>query len=211
MKRYRDYKILMPSYDEAMVLMEDVIAGATSIGLKNLDNKRGKGTFDNYSAFIVQLPDLPKARLMLSVYQSDGNWVLSVVNIIPTADSGSSSLDKEAYNRILQYFVETVLEPVNAGKYEIITNEENYTLQELIPRSWDDFKLWIEAFPLSHHPLDEERWMNFVISLYRNDEHLSMGDFEDWLRTEKGWSYEDIDYFSSRLEYGIELLEKYND
>ena len=210
MKRYRDYKIELLNYDDAMSLMAEVVSKATSIGLENIDNNRGKGTFDNYSAFVVCLPELPKVRLMLSVCQCEGKWLLSIVNIIPTSDSGFSSLDKGGYNQILQYFVDNVLGPVNAGRYVVCTNEENYTLEELIPRSWDKFKMWVEAFPLSHHPHDEDRWMDFVISLYRNSEHLSISDFEEWLKENKQWAYEDIDYFSSRLEYGIELLGKYN-
>lgn len=49
-----------------------------------------------------------------------------------------------------------------------------------------------------------------MIALHKNKEHLSISDFEEWLKTEKGWSYDEIDYFSSRLEYGLELLEKYD-
>ena len=52
--------------------------------------------------------------------------------------------------------------------------------------------------------------MNFVIALHKNKEDLSISDFEEWLQTEKGWSYDEIDYFSSKLEYGLELLEEYD-
>lgn len=210
MKRYRDYKIELPDYETAMALLSCVENKATSIGLQVSEQSKGKGTFGNFTAFIISIEGLPKVRLVLSVYKMEGIFTLSIVNIVPTQDSGYSSLEKEVYNKILQYFVDHVLTPVNAGKYKVYTNLESYTLKEQIPLSWNAFFLWVDAFPLSHHPHDQERWLNFVISLHKNREHLSISDFEEWLQTEKGWSYDEIDYFSSRLEYGLELLEKYD-
>lgn len=210
MKRYRDYKIELPDYKTAMYLLSSVESKATSIGLQISEQSKGKGTFGDFTAFIISVKGLPKVRLVLSVYKTEGIFTLSIVNIVPTQDSGYSSLEKEVYNKILQYFVDRVLTPVNAGKYKVYTNQESYTLKELIPLSWNTFFLWVDAFPLSHHPHDQERWLNFVISLHKNKEHLSISDFEEWLQTEKGWSYDEIDYFSSRLEYGLELLEEYD-
>ena len=191
MKRYRDYKIELPDYETAMVLLSCVESKATSKGMQVFDQSKGKGAFGNYIAFLINTEGLPKVRLVLSVYKTEGLFTLSIVNIVPTQDSGFSSLDKEVYNKILQYFVDSVLNPVNAGKYKVYTNQESYTLEEQIPH-------------------DQERWLNFVIALHKNREHLSISDFEEWLQTEKGWSYDEIDYFSSRLEYGLELLEKYD-
>lgn len=210
MKRYRDYKIELPDYETAMALLSCVENKATSIGLQVSNQSKGKGTFGNFTSFIISIEGLPKVRLVLSVYKTEGIFTLSIVNIVPTQDSGYSSLEKEVYNKILQYFVDRVLTPVNAGKYKVYTNLESYTLKEQIPLSWNAFFLWVNAFPLSHHPHDQERWLNFVIALHKNREHLSISDFEEWLQTEKGWSYDEIDYFSSRLEYGLELLEKYD-
>lgn len=210
MKRYRDYKIELPDYETAMALLSCVENKATSIGLQVSEQSKGKGTFGNFTAFIISIEGLPKVRLVLSVYKTEGIFTLSIVNIVPTQDSCYSSLEKEVYNKILQYFVDCVLTPVNAGKYKVYTNQESYTLKEQIPLSWNAFFLWVDAFPLSHHPHDQERWLNFVIALHNNKEHLSISDFEEWLQTEKGWSYDEIDYFSSRLEYGLELLEKYD-
>lgn len=210
MKRYRDYKIELPDYETAMALLSCAENKATSIGLKVSEQSKGKGTFGNFTAFIISIEGLPKVRLVLSVYKTDGIFALSIVNIVPTQDSGYSSLEKEVYNKILQYFVDRVLTPVNAGKYKVYTNQESYTLKEQIPLSWNAFFLWVDAFPLSHHPHDQERWLNFVIALHKNKEDLSISDFEEWLQTEKGWSYDEIDYFSSKLEYGLELLEEYD-
>lgn len=210
MKRYRDYKIELPDYETAMALLSCAENTATSIGLKVSEQSKGKGTFGNFTAFIISIEGLPKVRLVLSVYKTDGIFALSIVNIVPTQDSGYSSLEKEEYNRILQYFVDSVLNPINAGKYKVYTNKESYSLEEQIPLSWNAFFLWVDAFPLSHHPHDQQRWLNFVIALHRNKEDLSISDFEEWLQTEKDWSYDEIDYFSSKLEYGLELLEKYD-
>ena len=183
MKRYRDYKIELPDYETAMALLSCVESKATSIGMQVFDQSKGKGTFGNYIAFLINTEELPKVRLVLSVYKTEGIFTLSIVNIVPTQDSGFSSLDKEVYNKILQYFVDSVLTPVNAGKYKVYTNQESYTLEEQIPLSWNAFFLWVDAFPLSHHPHDQERWMNFVIALHKNKEDLSISDFEEWLQT----------------------------
>lgn len=210
MKRYRDYRIELPDYETAMALLSCAENKATSIGLKVSEQSKGKGTFGNFTAFIISIEGLPKVRLVLSVYKTDAIFALSIVNIVPTQDSGYSSLEKEVYNKILQYFVDRVLTPVNAGKYNVYTNKESYSLEEQIPLSRNAFFQWVDAFPLSHHPHDQERWLNFVIALHKNKEDLSISDFEEWLQTEKDWSYDEIDYFSSKLEYGLELLEKYD-
>ena len=116
MKRYRDYKIELPDYETAMALLSCVENKATSIGLQVSEQSKGKGTFGDFTAFIISIEGLPKVRLVLSVYKTEGIFALSIVNIVPTQDSGFSSLEKEEYNRILQYFVDSVLNPVNASR-----------------------------------------------------------------------------------------------
>ena len=91
MKRYRDYKIELPDYETAMALLSCAENKATSIGLKVSEQSKGKGTFGNFTAFIISIEGLPKVRLVLSVYKTDGIFALSIVNIVPTQDSGYSS------------------------------------------------------------------------------------------------------------------------
>lgn len=100
MKRYRDYKIELPDYATAMDLLSCVESKATSEGMQVFDQSKGKGTFGNYIAFLINTEGLPKVRLVLSVYKTEGIFTLSIVNIVPTQDSGFSSLDKEVYNKI---------------------------------------------------------------------------------------------------------------
>lgn len=93
MKRYRDYKIELPDYETAMALLSCVESKATSIGLQISEQSKGKGTFGNFTAFIISIKGLPKVRLVLSVYKTEGIFTLSIVNIVPTQDSGFSSLE----------------------------------------------------------------------------------------------------------------------
>ena len=53
MKRYRDYKIELPDYETAMSLLSCVENKATSIGLQISEQSKGKGTFGNYIAFLI--------------------------------------------------------------------------------------------------------------------------------------------------------------
>lgn len=209
MKRYRDYKIVLPDDASAIALQTELETKAVSVGLQ-VENKKGEGYGGLYSVFVIGGNEFPKVRLILFANQNVSHWELSIVNIVPTIDSGCSSLTEKVYNQILQYFVDAVVEPVNDNRYDVDTNSEEYTLQDLIPHSWSVLETWVQACPLSRHPLDQSRWMDFVVSLYRNKEHLPLSDFEAWLKSEYEWSDDDISYFSSRLEYGLELLEKFD-
>lgn len=55
MKRYRDYKIELPDYEMAMALLSCVENKATSIRLQVSGQSKGKGTFGNFTAFIISI------------------------------------------------------------------------------------------------------------------------------------------------------------
>lgn len=55
MKRYRDYKIELPDCEMAMALLSCVENKATSIGLQVSEQSKGKGTFGNFTAFIISI------------------------------------------------------------------------------------------------------------------------------------------------------------
>ena len=69
----------------------------------------------------------------------------------------------------------------------------------------------MNAFPLSGHPFDEYRWFDFLISLRKNDENLSVDDFSKYIQENYNWSKKDIERFGLKYEEQIELLEYYDE
>lgn len=67
-------------------------------------------------------------------------------------------------------------------KNAIEENQEDYTIQEIIPKSYVYLETWLSFYPLSGHPLDEHRWYDFLIALRNNKEYLSVSDFSKFIQ-----------------------------
>ena len=72
MKRYRDYKIELPDYETAMELLSCVESKATSIGMQVFDQGKGKGTFGNYIAFLINT--VLNEMTFMDYYFYDSMW-----------------------------------------------------------------------------------------------------------------------------------------
>lgn len=127
-------------------------------------------------------------------------------------ESGDSHIKPETYNKLLDVFCPDIFEPLSKVQgNKIETNKEEYTIEELIPQSVDKLHAWLSNYPLSSHPLDINRWYDFVISLHENDERLPLEDLRDYLTEKYGWSDDDIYKTEIRLESHLDLLRYYDD
>lgn len=60
------------------------------------------------------------------------------------------------------------------------------------------------------HPMDRERWMNFITFLHKDEIELSIDDFSQWLSEDKKWPIGlnmQINELTESLEYSLELLK----
>ena len=88
-------------------------------------------------------------------------------------------------SKILDTFKNDVFcEIKNAHSNEIEETQEDYTIEEIIPKSYNKLIIWLSQYPLSGHPFDEHRWFDFLIALRRNEESLSVSDFSKFIKEE---------------------------
>lgn len=166
----------------------------------------------NKDTLIVQFraDDLPYSRIVLGIYSERKG--VSIVNIVPMLESGTSGLSPEVYNKILELFKEDVFEQIKKERGNSIeTNDEDYSIEEVIPKSFSKLNAWLSGYPLSSHPNDTQRWYDFVISLHVNHERLSLDDFGTYIEENYHWSDDDISKIELRLESHLDLLDYYDD
>lgn len=165
---------------------------------------------DDTLVVFMEKPDLPLSKLVLTTSDSERKIVIS--NIVPDKKSGLLSLDYSTYNKILDVFKTDVFLEINKEyKNTIEENQEDYTIQEVIPKSYVYLETWLSFYPLSGHPLDEHRWYDFLIALRNNKEYLSVSDFSKFIQENYNWSETDLERFELKFEEQIDLLEYYDE
>lgn len=208
MKRYKDCELKCidgQSPDELLDVIEQV-----SIS-KGYELKRYSTMGDNDTIGVYLKEDgFPFSRLVMSRFFKENS--ISITNIVPMPESGTSHIDCTTYNKMLDLFRDDVFDFIKE-KYgnEIVENNEDYTIQEIIPTSYNTLNAWLSAYPLSGHPLDTKRWYAFVVSLHRSGEELSLDDFENYIKENYNWEDKVLRAFSIKLESELELLSYYDE
>lgn len=207
MKRYKDCALICTETQNPMVLLD--IIEQVSIN-RGYQIERYTSWRPNDSLVVyTQERSLPCSRLILTL--NDERSSVDIVNIVPTQESGTSQIGYAEYNRLLDIYRDDVFaEIVTQHGNKIEENTEDYTIEDVIPLSYQSLNKWLNAYPLSGHPLDTKRWYDFVIQLHLSEEHLAIGDFEKYIEEAYGWDEDDISRFSSKLESHLELLEYYD-
>ena len=161
-------------------------------------------------AVYIKEQGFPYSRLVMSRFFKEDS--ISITNIVPMPESGTSHIDCTTYNQMLDLFRANVFRYIK-DEYgnEIVENSEDYTIQEIIPTSFDALNTWLNAYPLSGHPLDTKRWNKFVVTLHESGEKLSSDDFEKYIKENYNWEEDTLSKFSIRLESELELLRYYDE
>ncbi|TXD81177.1 hypothetical protein ESY86_18555 [Subsaximicrobium wynnwilliamsii] len=137
---------------------------------------------------------------------------LKVNNIVPTK-SGSLSFDE--YNGILDEFYEKCIKPITIGADSSLTISEGKFNIEIIAGTtvFESLKKWEKSCNHSTgntHPMDFERWANFLCISFKEKSKLTPDLLQRWLFEACDWNDDElvskivIDY-----EYGISILEHY--
>lgn len=171
-----------------------------------------KTDFGPIARIEVRKPNLAPSIIILAALVKNNEWEkIYVANIIPSKPS-ADRLSMKEYNEILSAFKSDVIDKaiLIAPNVEIEYFSAEYSIKECIPESYDGFKRWISAFPLSYHQSDMENWYRFVSELHINGEELGLDDFENCLTQDYRWSQEDAEDFSSRLSDELDLLKVYD-
>ena len=207
MKRYKDCSLLCNEGQQPIELL-DIIEQVSRE--KKYKVERYKTEQENDSLAVdIQKEALPYSRLILFIKNEERK--VDIVNIIPMKESGVFQIECVEYNKLLDAYRDDVFALINQRFGNTIKqNTEDYSIEEVIPKSYPLLNTWLNAYPLSLHPTDTKRWYDFVISLHNSGESLSLSDFEKYIEENYGWETEMIDKFSLRLESQLDLLDYYD-
>lgn len=209
MKRFKDLEVIIGSdsqaIEELVKIKErcDGILFTFSVDVENLFQQN-----DRILHIIANVPETPEAILL--VFANDGN--IKVINIVPPK-SGNDALTKEQYNRIVDFFNNTVLQPLMGNRYRIIVTSDTVKMEDIIPKSYQSLVRFVESTSIESpfsHPLDREKWYEFVCKLSSNNEYLSSGDLRQWLLEDMGRDDNLVDIIIDKYEDATELLDYYD-
>jgi hypothetical protein len=150
-------------------------------------------------------------RRAASLWMSEEVSGLKVHNIVPAV---FGSLSFSEYNFILNEFYEKYIKPLsNKFGFKTHLSKSHETIDDWAePATVKALKLFSACANKSTgrgHPLDDERWMDFVITAHRVNDDLQFEDLRRWLVEEEKWFDEIAWDLSADYEYGRQLLKKY--
>ena len=207
MKRFKDCVLLCKPGQELEELLNIVRKQCDNVGFRNEINT--SFTENDIVLAYVDFREYPVSKIVL--HASEDRNGIAIINIVPLSNSGVFELGISTYNAILNRFKEMVFVPIANDLGNLIEeDEEDYTVEDIIPKSYQKLNTWLSFYPLSRHPNDEHRWYDFLIALVENNEHIGSGVLSEYIREKCHWSDKDLYDLELRFESQIDLLEYYN-
>lgn len=150
-------------------------------------------------------------RRAASLWMSEETGGLRVYNIVPAV---AGSLSFSEYNFILNEFYEKYIQSLsNKLGYKTHLSKASKTIDDWAePATVKALKLFSGCANKGTgrgHPLDDARWMDFVITAHKVNDTLHSEDLRRWLVEEENWHEEIAWNLSADYEYGRALLKKY--
>lgn len=166
---------------------------------------------DKVACFKTDRKTLFESRVWLYI----GDNGLVVANITSEINS---RLGISNYNLVLNAFFREMVEPFIGG-FQCVLTGENVSFSEILPENvFRYLDLWQDTCnkdaPISH-PLDNEKWMNFVVAYHKlGEDIITPSDLEQWLSEDCQWPQgfaESIAEMGSIFEYSLDLLRAYDE
>jgi hypothetical protein len=134
--------------------------------------------------------------------------VLYASNIVPQS---KHQLSHGEYNGILEEFCDRFVRPAagRVGARVDLTATEVALEHWLPPAAAEKLRTFSAAANKSTgsaHPLDRERWNDFVIAAHEGRSRLDSSTLRRWLIEIEGWASEVADQLAIEYEFGRELL-----
>ena len=182
--------------------------------LKTESNNYAKNIFktvDKVACFKTERKTLFESKVWL--YISDAGLV--VANI--TSDS-NRNLGIVNYNLVLNSFFNDIVQPLVRG-FQCDLTGEDVSFEVILPSEvYRKLNLWQSSCDKSApiaHPLDNERWMDFVVSYFEEcDCDITSVDLQQWLSEDCQWPQgfsDSIQEMGMLFEYSMDLLRAYNE
>lgn len=212
MKVYRDLEI---SIQQELTTDDFVREMENQLGSKWQRNVEQEREFAEHAlgneakAFIFEYLETPKAGLFLF---DDSSGPLRVTNIVPKE---TGKLSRDQYNGILSDFAKAA-EKVKESGYAVVVSlgkeQEmlaDYFAPEVVEKL-ERFSVAANKTTGRGHPLDNERWLGFVIAAHLN--HAKGSEpLKTLLEEELDWPAEKAWDLASDFQDAIELLRAYDE
>ncbi|GLQ99058.1 hypothetical protein [Dyella mobilis] len=140
---------------------------------------------------------------------ADGYYVS---NIVPES---VGQLSIAQYNTILQDFVACIATPASrSGAFRVELTSAQRSLADWLDAgtaaALRRFSGAANKSTGAAHPLDQERWFQFLIRAHRSSARMSPGDLARWLREVDAWPEESAHELAVEYEFASALLQTYD-
>ncbi|MFZ2393899.1 hypothetical protein [Rhodoferax sp.] len=152
-------------------------------------------------------PGFEAAGLVL-IADDDG---LKVANIVPRE---LSELTHRAYNAILADFASEVARPaaMDAG-YSVVMSNSTLQLENVVSPAVAEalrrFSVLANKSTGASHPLDRDRWFDFILLAHRENAQLDASVLARWLSESEGWFEDCARDLAGEYERSRSLLTRY--
>jgi hypothetical protein len=133
--------------------------------------------------------------------------------MVPDEGLVADELPLEQYIRLLQDFDERVAGPAAeliGGMTQMGTSK--HTLSDYFSQTavdlLDSFCRSANKADLGTHPLDQHRWMAFLLDVHRNDDPVHCDTFRGCLATSGWWPERGIDRLVREFDFAMRLLRQ---
>lgn len=130
----------------------------------------------------------------------------------------NSNLGITNYNFVLNRFFEDFLKYFIDETFTVQMTGQEFKLEDHMPADvYRKLTLWADTCNKdggTTHPIDYQRWMEFVVAAFENDIDVTAADLEHWLLEDKHWPIgfnDTISKVAVMYEYGIDLLKVMQD
>ncbi|CAK0779082.1 conserved hypothetical protein [uncultured Gammaproteobacteria bacterium] len=213
MKRFKDMEVVGPD-DKLLALVEKITAEAPpnwtrdAVAESRLVDLGGEGKESGF-AFVRDAQDgCPKSGVFLA--RDAGR--LYIPNIVP-CESGQLSFDQ--YNSILDEFSVIVRANIDDGDgMSLNTTSDVTTITDWISPDaaalLNRFSVLANQSTGSSHPLDFNRWTEFLIKVHKEGASLDVDILIRWLIEEGGWHEDQASRLGIEYEFSMRLLTAYD-
>lgn len=185
MKIYRELEVRCASETELATLLEALDARVRRPWARDpLPEERSRGLGVDFICYTrAAAPGMPAASLFLSREGCSAK----VTNIVPLE---VGELSVEQYNRLLEEFYISFVEPLNHDRAQIDWTPGELSLDELLGPDvaglLRSFSSAANKSTSASHPRDRERWNRFVIAAHEAGRDMDPDLLVSWLMQE-GW------------------------
>jgi hypothetical protein len=136
---------------------------------------------------------------------------LKVANIVPLE---LSELTHRAYNAILADFASEVARPaaMDAG-YSVVMSNSTLQLENMVSPAVAEalrrFSVLANKSTGASHPLDRDRWFDFILLAHRENAQLDASVLARWLSESEGWFEDCARDLAGEYERSRSLLTRY--